>query len=235
MKDKFLPIGTVCALKNNSKKAMIVGFFPNSFDTELRQYDYAGYYYPEGNLKNNNFVSFNHSDIQSIDFMGFESNLHEELNIKLGGKKEAIVSDFSFNEDGVVTEDKTVVTPTIQNEVKSNYKFDENGVVIVDESVLSPNVVIETSLENQDYKFDENGVVVADETVVNNNPFNKEYVGENTTEINNDESIFEFDENGVVVADHSVSQKPLFEFDENGFVIRDNSVSMIQPNRTEII
>ena len=75
MKEKFLPIGTICTLKNKNKKIIIVGYFSIKYNGDAVIYDYSGLDYPAG-LLSNSFYHFNHSDINSIDYLGYES---EEL------------------------------------------------------------------------------------------------------------------------------------------------------------
>lgn len=207
MKERFLPIGTICSLRGINKKIMISGYFGISYRGKLKMYDYTGVEYPEGLLLQNRTYSFNHTDIEKIEFVGFESEEYTILNNNL------------LN-NNVSTE------PVEKTNLMSNFKFDENGVVIFDGSVKVEEVVetkkntsnpfnqiymkqeprVEDKKGFGQFKFDENGVVIAEET--------ESFGG------------FKFDENGVVIMDNTIESKiednSQFKFDENGVVISEN-------------
>lgn len=213
MKEKFLPIGTICTLKGVNKKIMIAGFFGVSYKGKLCMYDYSGVEYPEGLLLQNRTYLFNHSNIEKIEFVGYESEEHTILNNNL--------SNNHVSKEPIQT-----------TELTSNFKFDENGVVIFDgsveetveekkENIANPfNQIYMKKEENKEkteskgfgqFKFDENGIVIAE--VENSNV-----------------SGFKFDENGVVISDETVSSEDTssgFKFDENGVVISDGTVSSV--------
>ncbi len=64
MKEKYLPIGTVCMLKGGEKPIMVIGYCPL---TEANQkqvsYDYIGCMYPEGVISSEQNLVFNHDQI----------------------------------------------------------------------------------------------------------------------------------------------------------------------------
>ena len=116
MIDKYLPIGTVCTLKGSNKKTMIVGFMSIEYNGNIKMYDYEGCAYPEGLLLKNRLISFKHSDIEKIDFLGYKDILHDKFNkILLNNTKELDLEDDNK---------KTI----------ANFQFDENGVIIFDSS-----------------------------------------------------------------------------------------------------
>ncbi len=78
--DKYLPIGTVCTIKNHQKKVMIVGVFSVEYNGTVKMYDYRGCDYPEGLLLSNKMLSFNHSDIENIVYMGYKDEFYETFN-----------------------------------------------------------------------------------------------------------------------------------------------------------
>lgn len=119
MKKKFLPIGTICKLKKSNNKIMIVGYYSINYNGIVKLYDYSGLLYPEGML-NNQVIAFNHSDIDSVDFLGYVSTEYDKLNLRLTKNIEKY------------SEDKEV-----KNNYIYNFKFDENGVVIFDPMVGS--------------------------------------------------------------------------------------------------
>ena len=68
---KFLPIGSVGLLKEGKKKIMICGRLQVSADTN-RIYDYCGCLYPEGILKHDELILFQHDSIERVYFIGFQ-------------------------------------------------------------------------------------------------------------------------------------------------------------------
>ncbi|MDD6879380.1 MAG: DUF4176 domain-containing protein [bacterium] len=97
IKEKFLPIGTVCLLKGGTKRVMITGFCSISNDEQEKMYDYSGCMYPEGVLSSDQTALFDHDQIERVDFYGliddeektFKKNLNELLekeNLNSGTK-----------------------------------------------------------------------------------------------------------------------------------------------------
>ena len=70
---QLLPIGTVVLLRGTEKKLMIFGIGQLEPDTGIT-YDYAGVFYPEGNVGDGSAFLFNHSDIEEVCFRGFEND-----------------------------------------------------------------------------------------------------------------------------------------------------------------
>ena len=58
MSEVRLPIGSVCLLKNGTKKVMITGFCPVDNVNKSIMYDYSGCMYPEGFISNKEVVAF---------------------------------------------------------------------------------------------------------------------------------------------------------------------------------
>ncbi len=188
MKEKYLPIGSVCTVKGNTNKIMIIGYLPMDYNGNLNLYDYSGCIYPNGLFSSSSNIAFNHQDIEKVDFMGYESDLYKNLNtnllsasvIELAKEKATTNSKpkYVFDKNGVIIMDNTVVEPEkkveskpLSNPFEMNYetkevnasnerfKFDENGVIIEDLTVSKP---VETKSK---YKFDENGIIIEDNTV----------------------------------------------------------------------
>ncbi len=228
MKSKYLPIGTICSLANEKNNIMIIGYFSSEYTDKLITYDYIGCSYPEGLLLKNNFISFNHDEIEKVIYMGYESELFNNFNQKINN-----------------TDTSKEISSTIENnDVKTNsFIFDKNGTVISENTTSNVNKAeLDTNNSEQidKFKFDENGVVVLDNSnetgssiesdaknlTNNNNPFNLNYETNNNITINNDRDIFKFDENGFVVEDNSTnatsnSSNQKYVFDENGFVVEE--------------
>lgn len=70
IKEKYLPIGTVCLLKDGKKKLMITGFCTVA-QKDSKIYDYNACLYPEGILSTDQAIVFNHDQIDKIYYMGY--------------------------------------------------------------------------------------------------------------------------------------------------------------------
>jgi len=213
--EKYLPIGSVCTLKGKNKKVMITGFYSIEFNGNLKINDYCGCTYPEGFLLPELNCTFNHDDIETIDFVGYENSDQKKFNKLLKN----LNSDNEFDKESYELNEKDDWILQ-SSESYSKLLFDENGVVVLAEPV------VEKKIDNS-YKFDENGIVVKDMKNLNN-PFYKEYnYTETDTIVNSDNNIF--NSNGFDKSDNVVSelekQKGFLnkiEFDENGVVISAN-------------
>ena len=85
--DKYLPIGTVCLLKKSVKRVMITGFLMIN-PSDNKKYDYMGCLYPEGILKTDHFLLFNHDDITSVAYMGYDDVERKLFNKRLNELEE---------------------------------------------------------------------------------------------------------------------------------------------------
>lgn len=82
--EKFLPIGSIVLLKGGQKKVMIYG--RKQIDSETKkEWDYAACIYPEGNIDSNHNYLFNHEQIDTIFFIGFQDAEELEFNKFLQG------------------------------------------------------------------------------------------------------------------------------------------------------
>ena len=216
MEDKYLPIGTVCTVKNKNRKYMIIGYYSIRYSGNVKMYDYAAYPYPEGKLLETEAIAFNHSDILNIDYLGYKSDVFDNFNLSL--LKPSINKDKS-----------------LKNDLLNNIKFDENGVVIYDgiNSYDSQSNNQDFSKNKSIYEFDENGIVTLDNNK-NDNPFVHNYSTENIASSNSEQPMLSnlvFDGNGVVISDgdNSISSKgninKKYLFDEDGMVVADNTIS----------
>ena len=219
MDKKYLPIGSVCTIKGKNKKVMITGFYSVEFTGNLKIKDYSGCAFPEGLLLPEFNCTFNHSDIETVDFIGFKneeqskfSNLLDELT----GNNEVKNNDWTL----------------ASNESYSKILFDENGVVVLAEPVEK---------KEQDEKIEKkNDYEIDDE--YNYNPFFREYdmldskeqtyyyddiINNNIEEVNIDErevdtlNKIELDEDGEIIS-REPDQKSNFSkyrFDENGILV----------------
>ena len=225
MIDKYLPIGTVCTLKGNNKKIMIVGFFSIEYNGNIKMYDYQGCPYPEGLLLKSRLVSFNHNDVEKIDFLGYKDILHDNFNkillkntskLDIDDERKTTIANFQFDENGVVIFDGTVSqdmdvlqSTTLEREIEIDNPFNrhyEPEIRPVNKNqseILSP------------YVFDENGIIIAENPVTEKKAETK----------SNNDSPYIFDENGVIIGEKGQEEvkNSNFKFDENGVVISDGT------------
>lgn len=80
---ELLPIGSVVLLKDGKKKLMVFGVKQTDEGGDGKEYDYIGVIYPEGNIGAKFQFLFNHVDIDTIAFRGFENEEREEFIAKL--------------------------------------------------------------------------------------------------------------------------------------------------------
>lgn len=83
MKDKLLPIGTVCMLKGGTKRVMITGFCSVPVEDPKKIFDYSGCLYPEGFLNSTTICLFDNNQIEKIYFKGFEDEEEKVFKEKL--------------------------------------------------------------------------------------------------------------------------------------------------------
>lgn len=97
IQEKFLPIGTVVLLKGGKKELMIMGYciIPGNeaydkkgkVDVSDRVFDYGGCVYPEGMVTSNQLFAFDHSQIERVSFLGYETDSQKELSKLLNGAR----------------------------------------------------------------------------------------------------------------------------------------------------
>ena len=258
MEEKYLPIGSVVTVKDINKKLMIIGYYSLEYKNSVKLYDYVGCSYPEGMLLKNNTFSFNHSDIISCDFLGYQDESFKVLNSNLNSQQNenqenleqpSNFLNLKFDENGVViynemsnvkktpeivkrnvevanpfeTKTPTETPETSTPVVAKDFTFDENGVVTQDNTIKENKKDIESNFR---YTFDENGFVIGEEIVDGN-------ANETSTSEQAGDLQYLFDENGFVVgeknknddvATKSTDTIPKYTFDENGIVTGDSTL-----------
>ena len=95
--EKFLPIGTVVLLKGGKKELMIMGYCiipgeeaydkKGKVDVSNRVFDYGGCVYPEGMITSNQLFAFDHSQIEKVSFIGYQTDSQKELSKILNGAR----------------------------------------------------------------------------------------------------------------------------------------------------
>ena len=218
MEQKYLPIGSVCTLKGKNKKVMITGYYSVEFNGNLKINDYSGCVYPEGMLLPEQNCTFNHSDIEQINFLGFENTEYQtfkKLLDKLTGNDitdEEKAEKFHKDNDMFLTSNSTY----------SKLLFDENGVVMIADPVVEEKKV------KSKYNFDENGTVISINNQENvKNPFFKELpeskkVNDGKTKKWNIFKNIEFDEDGTVVSaekEKKTTKSSNYKFSDTGVLI----------------
>lgn len=241
MEKKYLPIGTVCTIKGENKQVMITGFYSVKYNGNLKINDYVGCYYPEGMLIPEGVVSFNHTDIESVDYLGYKN----EENTKFQTLLNQITGN--VDEDSKDESKQTVAETGIYSKIM----FDENGVVTYAEPVVAnqfgeDQVVEQEKKENSGYgriEFDENGYVIRADFDTVDNPFHKEYemdkkpkeVPENKWKI--------FDKLDTTEEDDILSLDPIpskseslvsVKFDDDGTVLEELDKTMELPKLSNI-
>lgn len=204
MNKKFLPIGTICTLKEKEKKVMITGYYSVKFNEDIKFNDYMGCVYPEGLLLPQSACSFNHSDIEKVDFIGYENEEYNKFNVLL--KQLTGTTDEYEKEDWVLS----------SSDSYSKLLFDENGVVVLAEPTAQEKV---------------DNAISLDENPKLENPFHKEYTPVSPIEemSNNIFGKYNFDENGVVLSENfdleekKENELNKIEFDENGEIVSNAS------------
>lgn len=183
MENKYLPIGSVCTIKGQAKKIMITGYYSVEYNGNLKIKDYSGCFYPEGMLLPNSVISFNHSEIEKIEFMGFKNEENEKFQNNL--------NQLTGNVDEKVDDDTQVAS---SDQTYTKIVFDENGVVTLLEPVTPPANEIKDNSTNEEI----------------NNPFHKEYSDEPAPEPKKSDLKFtriKFDENGTVIGLEEVTEE----------------------------
>lgn len=84
----LLPIGSVVLLEEAEKRLMIIGILQKNGDGKT--YDYVGCPYPEGILDSESLFLFNHKDVKSISFIGFDDAERQIFMKRLGKEIEEI-------------------------------------------------------------------------------------------------------------------------------------------------
>ncbi len=79
MKKKYLPVGSVVKIKQNTREVMIVGY---RVQFENKEYDYCAVLHPYGVIDTKKIV-FNQNDIEKVSFTGFINDDFTKLQDKL--------------------------------------------------------------------------------------------------------------------------------------------------------
>lgn len=97
---KYLPIGSIVLLEGGKKKVMITGYCMQTEEKPGEIFDYSGCVYPEGVIRSDVTLIFNHSQIKELFHSGYldeEGALLREELLKAEKEPKKIEDDFSEN------------------------------------------------------------------------------------------------------------------------------------------
>lgn len=92
--EKLLPIGSVVLLKDSNKRVMIVGRLQRQ-QTTGKIWDYSACFYPEGIINPTELFLFNHEQISTLFFVGFQDKEGVEFQEVLETKRVELNSQFT--------------------------------------------------------------------------------------------------------------------------------------------
>ena len=90
MEQKFLPIGTVVQLKDSTALAMIAGYFPVTQSEPGKVYDYSGFKFPVGFVRNNEVYCFNRDQIELVVAYGYRDIEEDQFMQRLEASEEEV-------------------------------------------------------------------------------------------------------------------------------------------------
>lgn len=90
--EDLLPLGSVVLLKGGTKRIMICGRMQERVEDGIH-FDYCACYYPEGILEPERLFLFNHEDIATIEFRGFENEEEKRFQVYIRDYRKADAID----------------------------------------------------------------------------------------------------------------------------------------------
>ena len=109
---KYLPIGSIVLLEGGKKKVMITGYCMQTEERPGEIFDYSGCVYPEGVIRSDVTLIFNHSQIKELFHSGYldedGTKLREQL-LKAEAEPKRIEEDFEKETEKKANIDTTVV------------------------------------------------------------------------------------------------------------------------------
>ena len=146
---KYLPIGTVCTIKNDNNKYMVIGYKKNG-------YDYESLVFPGGSTNSQTSSYFNHEKIVDIYSLGYKNEESIQFIDTLLNERNNHVDlgNLIFDANGVVVAQGNEQAPKADN--FGGLQFDANGVVIAQGNEQAPRADNFGGLQ-----FDANGVVIS--------------------------------------------------------------------------
>lgn len=109
---KYLPIGSIVLLEGGKKKVMITGYCMQTEERPGEIFDYSGCVYPEGVIRSDVTLIFNHSQIKELFHSGYldedGTKLREQL-LKAEAEPKRIEEDFEKETEKKANIDTTEV------------------------------------------------------------------------------------------------------------------------------
>lgn len=90
--EKYLPIGTVVLLEGATKRVMITGHASMSPETGDKVFDYSGCPFPEGFYNYNEVCVFDHSQIETVFYRGYEDEEQKAYMEEFTKKAQELIS-----------------------------------------------------------------------------------------------------------------------------------------------
>lgn len=125
MDNMLLPIGTVCTLKDSSKKLMITSFMVKKDANSDKYYDYCGCLYPEGIVNSDEHFVFDKSDIKAIHHLGYFNQEEEEFKENL---YKMIAEEQSNSSNNVIGTNQIVNNNSLENNFVASQQNVANSV-----------------------------------------------------------------------------------------------------------
>ena len=159
---KLLPIGSVVKLSTETKKLMIIGIFQIGADGQ--QYDYSGVVYPEGIVDENQFL-FNHDDIETVCFKGFENS--ERLQMLAEIEKQLEQNDLEATEkimkifvDLYNSKDSKNCIKVNVPKIAKTHDIDQSAMLEVLEILVNEEYLLELNASKHKYQITEAGLEI---------------------------------------------------------------------------
>lgn len=167
--EKYLPVGTVVMLKGGSKRAMITGFCSVANEDKTKMYDYSGCLFPEGILKSDQTLLFNHEQIDKIYHLGLvddeEKSFKQKLKEVINKINETTEKELNINNTGYSVDNSANAMPNL-NEVPVNNVFSNN---YESSSVNDNNLMNSASINNAPTNSEINNSFTNINSDINNN------------------------------------------------------------------
>lgn len=83
MASRYLPIGSVVQLKNSTASVMVAGYLAREAKDPDHVWDYSGFKFPIGFVKNDETYCFDNSQIETVLALGYQETEQFQFMTKL--------------------------------------------------------------------------------------------------------------------------------------------------------
>ena len=101
-KNSYLPIGTICEIKNFNNRVMIIGY---NYSND-NQYDYICTIYPVGLASRQSILFFHNKDIKKILYLGYKNDIYEKYTSIL---RKIETNDLTNEEKEIINKSKEMI------------------------------------------------------------------------------------------------------------------------------